>query len=107
MRGELRDDAEVARRTHPHAERKPEVEADAYIDDGPHNVLALRELGNEVIVFDQPYNRDLPGPRAHDWAEVEEIVEELVAHRSAGLQRQLPGIDAGADRIERRRGGGA
>lgn len=83
---------------------KPEVEADAYIDDGPHNVLALRELGNEVIVFDQPYNRELPGPRARDWAEVEELVEELVARRSAGLQRQLPGIDAGADRIERRRG---
>ena len=38
---------------------KPEVQADAYIDDAPHNITALRELGNTVIVFDQPYNRHL------------------------------------------------
>jgi 5'(3')-deoxyribonucleotidase len=83
---------------------KPEVEADAYIDDGPHNVVALRALGNDVIVFDQPYNRDLDGPRAATWSEVEEIVEQLAAAKGKALQRQLPGFDAGADRIERRRG---
>jgi 5'-nucleotidase len=82
---------------------KPEVEADAYIDDGPHNVVALRAQGNDVIVFDQPYNRDLPGPRARSWVEVEELVYELAARKRA-VQTQLPGIDAGADRIDRRRG---
>ena len=41
---------------------KPEVEAHAYVDDGPHNVVALREHGNDVVVFDQPYNRDVEGP---------------------------------------------
>ena len=49
------------------SDAKPEVEADAYVDDGPHNVRALREHGNDVIVFDQPYNRGLPGPRATTW----------------------------------------
>ena len=83
---------------------KPEVEADAYVDDGPHNVIALRELGNDVIVFEQPYNRHLDGLRAHSWREVEEIVEALAATKGEGLQRQLPGFDAGTDRIERRRG---
>jgi len=83
---------------------KPEVEADAYVDDGPHNVIALRELGNDVIVFEQPYNRHLDGLRAHSWREVEEIVEGLAATKGEGLQRQLPGFDAGTDRIERRRG---
>lgn len=83
---------------------KPEVEADAYIDDGPHNVLALREHGNDVIVFDQPYNRHLPGPRARTWEEVEEMVYELAARKSAGVQTQLPGFDAGADRLDRNRG---
>ena len=39
---------------------KPEVEADAYVDDGPHNVEALRALGNRVIVFDQPYHQHYP-----------------------------------------------
>ena len=80
---------------------KPEVEADAYIDDGPHNIEALRAQGNNVIVFDQPYNRHLPGPRATSWSDVEELIERFVAARSDGLQRQLPGIDAGADRLTR------
>ena len=84
---------------------KPQVEADAYIDDAVHNVEALRAAGNTVIVFDQPYNRELTdGPRAHSWEEVETIVADLVTERVGRFEPQLPGIDAGADRIERRRG---
>ena len=82
---------------------KAEVQADLYIDDAPHNVEALRSAGNEVIVFDQPYNRGLPGPRATSWSEVEEIVHEVAAARGVSLIRQLPGFDAGSDRIQRRR----
>jgi 5'-nucleotidase len=81
---------------------KPEVEADAYVDDAPHNVEALRAAGNTVIVYDQPYNRDLPGPRAGTWAELEEQVLELAAG-TGGVQPQLPGFDAGAERLDRRR----
>ncbi len=81
---------------------KPQVEADAYIDDAPHNITALREAGNTVIIFDQPYNRALDGLRARDWQEVEALVEELAAQKGA-VQPQLPGIDAGADRLDRRR----
>lgn len=83
---------------------KPQVEADAYIDDAPHNVRQLREAGNTVIVFDQPYNRDLGGPRASTWSEVETLVADLAAARSGGVEMQLPGIDAGADRLARRHG---
>jgi 5'-nucleotidase len=57
--------------------RKPAVEADLYVEDAPHNVAELREAGNRVVVYDQPYNRDLEGPRARSWAEVEAIVAEL------------------------------
>lgn len=81
---------------------KPQVGADAYIDDAPHNVEALRAAGNAVIVFDQPYNRHLDEPRARNWAEVEELVQVLAAQNSA-VQPQLPGLDAGADRLDRRR----
>ena len=81
---------------------KPQVEADAYIDDAPHNITALRDAGNTVIIFDQPYNRMLDGLRARDWQEVEALVEELAAQKGA-VQPQLPGIDAGADRLDRRR----
>jgi 5'(3')-deoxyribonucleotidase len=79
--------------------QKPEVEADCYVDDAPHNVEALRAAGNDVIVFDQPYNRDLPGPRANGWAEVETIVAGMLLARGVTLQGQLPGVDRPADRL--------
>ncbi len=81
---------------------KPQVEADAYIDDAPHNIVALREAGNTVIIFDQPYNRELDGYRAENWGEVEELVAALAARKGA-VQPQLPGLDAGAERLDRRR----
>jgi 5'-nucleotidase len=81
---------------------KPEVEADCYVDDASHNVEALREAGNHVIVFDAPYNREVDGPRAHTWGEVEELVKERVIDLGHPLQAQLPGLDAGADRLVHR-----
>ncbi|MAT05450.1 MAG: hypothetical protein CL424_10460 [Acidimicrobiaceae bacterium] len=83
---------------------KPQVEADAYIDDAPHNIEQLRAAGNTVIAFEQPYNRDLEGdPRAQTWIDVEEIVMELVTEHTGRFETQLPGFDAGSDRIDRRR----
>jgi len=81
---------------------KPEVEADLYIDDGPHNVEALIAGGNEVIVFDQPYNRHVEGVRATTWLEIEELVYESAARHGVALDRQLPGFDSGADRLLRK-----
>jgi 5'(3')-deoxyribonucleotidase len=96
------DDARIPYRDLCFLGAKPEVEADAYIDDAPHNVEALRSAGNTVIVFDQPYNRHLPAPRARDWTELEAQVLELAASVTS-VQPQLPGFDAGADRLDRRR----
>lgn len=79
---------------------KPQVEADIYIDDAPHNVEGLRSAGNEVVVFDQPYNQDLNGPRAKTWLEVEDIVMSAATQKGA-VQPQIPGIDAGSDRLRR------
>ncbi len=81
--------------------RKPEIEADAYVEDAPHNVEALRARGNTVIVFDQPYNRHLDGLRASTWAEVETVVSELAAKKVGSFANQLPGVDAGSDRLGR------
>ena len=81
---------------------KPEVEATCYVDDASHNVSALRDAGNHVIVFDAPYNQDLDGPRATSWAEVETLVLDHVASVGVPLQAQLPGLDEGADRLTRR-----
>lgn len=90
---------------------KPAVEADAYIDDAPHNVLELRGAGNAVVVFDQPYNRHLDAPRARNWEEVEALVLELAARHGDGLQPPLPGVTepatsrlrAGTDQLRRDR----
>jgi 5'(3')-deoxyribonucleotidase len=84
---------------------KPEVEADCYIDDAPHNIEALRAQGNSVIIYDQPYNHHLPAPRAHDWTQVEELVHQMVAEAGRHVQPQIPGFDAGADRLQRRQNG--
>jgi 5'-nucleotidase len=81
---------------------KPEVEADCYIDDAPHNIEQLRAKGKTVIAFAQPYNRDIDGLRAESWAEAEEIILGLAGERLGSIEVQLPGIDAGADRIGRR-----
>ncbi len=78
---------------------KPEVEADLYIDDGPHNVEALRATGNRVVVFDAPYNRDLGEPRASDWSECEHLVLLDAAQHGYQLQTQLPGFEPGTDRL--------
>ncbi len=82
--------------------QKPEVEADIYVDDAPHNVQALRQAGNTAVVFDQPYNRDTPGPRARDWPEVERLV--LEALESSGRSVHPPGVsyERGAERLHRR-----
>lgn len=53
---------------------KSQVDADMYIDDAPHNVEALRANGRDVIIFDAPYNRELPGLRATSWDQVYDLV---------------------------------
>jgi 5'(3')-deoxyribonucleotidase len=82
--------------------RKPEVEADCYVDDSPDNVEALRAAGNQVIVFDQPYNAQVEGPRATTWDQVEQLVASQVAERGIPLQPRLPGVDDGIDRLRGR-----
>jgi 5'(3')-deoxyribonucleotidase len=55
---------------------KGAVGAHVYIDDAPENIKNLRKLGCNTIVFTNSTNRDLPGPRANNWHEVEKMVME-------------------------------
>jgi 5'(3')-deoxyribonucleotidase len=85
--------------------RKPEVEADLYVDDAPHNVEALRDAGNTVIVFDQPYNGSVPGPRARRWTDVEQITLARMAEQGIPVQQPLPAVTDDPERLRRLTGG--
>ncbi len=71
---------------------KPNVGADLYLDDSPTNIVSLREAGRTAIVFDQPYNRHLPGPRATTWDEVVHLVVTEIEARDRQLPLPLSGI---------------
>jgi 5'(3')-deoxyribonucleotidase len=55
---------------------KGAVGAHVYIDDAPENIISLRRQGCKTIVFTNSTNRNLPGPRANNWADVEHLVME-------------------------------
>jgi 5'(3')-deoxyribonucleotidase len=79
---------------------KPEVGADLYIDDAPHNVTALRESGNRVVLFDAPYNQAVTGLRARNWTECEQMVLRDAATAGFEFQTSLPGMERGSGRLE-------
>lgn len=63
---------------------KDTLHATAHIDDAPHNIETLIKQREHVVVFDQPYNRDIKDdinkvPRMYDWsdASVDELIEQL------------------------------
>lgn len=64
---------------------KSDASANLHLDDAPHQIQALRTAGQEVLVFDQPYNRHLPAPRARGWGEVVSVV--LAAQQAWLAQR--------------------
>jgi beta-phosphoglucomutase-like phosphatase (HAD superfamily) len=63
---------------------KAAVGANLYLEDSPENIQALRAAGHETIVVVNSTNRDLPGPRAESWAEIEQLVRERVERWKAG-----------------------
>lgn len=60
-------------------EDKAAVGADMYIEDSPLNIEKLRADGHPTIVFTNPTNRHLDGPRADNWSDVERLVTEEIA----------------------------
>jgi 5'(3')-deoxyribonucleotidase len=62
---------------------KAAVGADLYVEDSPDNVGQLRQDGFPTIVFSNSTNRQLPGPRADTWVEVEQLVHEQLADWTA------------------------
>jgi 5'(3')-deoxyribonucleotidase len=65
---------------------KGAVGAHVYIDDSPSNIKRLREQGCHTIVFSNSTNRELPGPRAENWHEVERLVMEAKEEWQTGTR---------------------
>ena len=63
---------------------KGAVGAHIYIDDAPENIISLRKQGYKTIVFNNSTNRDMPGPRANNWFEVERMVMEALEEWTTG-----------------------
>jgi 5'(3')-deoxyribonucleotidase len=63
---------------------KGAVGAHVYIDDAPSNVIRLRDQGCRTIVFTNSTNRELPGPRADSWQDVERLVLEALEEWTTG-----------------------
>ena len=78
---------------------KPEVEADIYLEDAPHNIASLRSSGNSVIVFDAPYNQEVDGPRATSWLNCEQMILDLAAEMGFEIQPELPGLEISDARL--------
>ncbi|GMO47263.1 MAG: 5'-nucleotidase [Termitinemataceae bacterium] len=53
---------------------KGAVGAHVYIDDAPQNIERLRKTGCHTIVFSNSTNKNIAGPRAENWQQVEDLV---------------------------------
>jgi 5'-nucleotidase len=85
---------------------KPAVEADLYVEDAPHNLAELTAAGNQVVIFDQPYNQEVAGRRAAGWLEVEAMVTEARLARGQAVQAPLPLAHAADERLRAQLGRG-
>jgi hypothetical protein len=66
---------------------KANVPCSAYVDDAPHNFHQLTLAGKNVVLLDQPWNRDVDTPyRAKEWTEVLEILDVFAAGGDAELE---------------------
>jgi 5'(3')-deoxyribonucleotidase len=63
---------------------KGAVGAHVYIDDTPDNIISLRKQDCKTIVFTNSTNRELSGPRADTWLEVEKLVMEACEEWKTG-----------------------
>ena len=68
---------------------KGAVGAHVYIDDSTTNVIRLRNHGCNTIVFSNSTNKELPGPRANNWQEVEQLVVEAYKEWQTGTRNMF------------------
>ena len=70
------------------------VAGDALIDDNPR-ITGSRTPSWQHIVFDQPYNRAVPGPRLKGWADWRDVLEPMVLDSAHGVSAAGSIVGAG------------
>jgi len=68
---------------------KGAVGAHVYVDDAPANIVRLGNQGCKTIVFTNSTNRELPGPRANNWQDVERLVMEAKEEWETGTRNMF------------------
>lgn len=59
-------------------DEKAGFDADIFIDDGVHQILSLHSAGKPVIIYNQPWNQEMPhnvGTRVYNWSGVVDAVQ--------------------------------
>lgn len=71
---------------------KTVIAGDMLIDDNP-NITGSRDPSWQHVVFDQPYNRAVAGPRLKGWADWRAVIEPMYAggRRGIGSTREVVG----------------
>lgn len=57
---------------------KDTMKAALHIEDAPETIEILLQSGEQVIIYDQPYNQGIDAPRAHDWPELIQMVKQVL-----------------------------
>jgi len=60
---------------------KSAVGADIYIEDNPDNIAELKKDNHPTIIFSNPTNTKLQGPRGDDWNMVEKLIKKFAKTR--------------------------
>lgn len=69
---------------------KDSVGAHVYVEDAPRMITTLRGEGWRTVVFDQPYNRDLDGPRITRWEKGFDVLVPILREAGQVLDQQPP-----------------
>jgi 5'(3')-deoxyribonucleotidase len=57
------------------------IGGDILVDDKPSNIEKFRTVGKHAIVFDQPWNKEVRGPRAMDFESIGPCVVDYMLER--------------------------
>lgn len=62
-------------------QRKTLLKGDVLLDDSPNNVKLFQDTGRQVVIFNRPWNQNIPGLRANSWTQFVDMIRETELNR--------------------------